>query len=140
MNAPNWRDAYALVSSDKLRYGDTDRQGHVNNAVFATFLETGRVEFLYDPRRPLARDGAEFVLVSLKVDLEGEVSWPGRVEVGTRVTRVGTSSFTLEQVVYQEDRRVATAESVVVQIDRDTRKSAPLAPTTVDRLEELKSP
>ncbi len=32
---------------DKLRYGDTDRQGHVNNAVFATFLETGRVEMLF---------------------------------------------------------------------------------------------
>ena len=31
---------------DKLRYADTDRQGHVNNAVFSTMLETGRVEFL----------------------------------------------------------------------------------------------
>lgn len=35
--------AYPLHSRDKLRYGDTDRQGHINNAVFATFFETGRV-------------------------------------------------------------------------------------------------
>jgi acyl-CoA thioester hydrolase len=39
--APSLRD-FAVYSVDKLRYGDTDRQGHVNNAVFATFLETGR--------------------------------------------------------------------------------------------------
>ena len=39
---------------DKLRYGDTDRQGHVNNAVFATFMETGRVELIYNPEDPLA--------------------------------------------------------------------------------------
>jgi hypothetical protein len=36
---------YAFQAYDKLRYGDTDRQGHINNAVFTTLLETGRVEF-----------------------------------------------------------------------------------------------
>lgn len=140
MGDPSWRDAYPLVSHDKIRYGDTDRQGHLNNAVFATFLETGPVELLYDPRRPLARADAGFVLVSLKVDFEREASWPGRVEIGTRVARVGTSSLTLDQVVFQEDRRVATAESVIVQIDRVTRKSAPLTPTTVRRLEAWMAP
>jgi acyl-CoA thioester hydrolase len=38
---------YAHQTFDKLRYGDTDRQGHVNNAVFSTLFETGRVEMLY---------------------------------------------------------------------------------------------
>ena len=38
---------------DKLRYGDTDRQGHINNAVFVTFLETGRVATLEAGERPL---------------------------------------------------------------------------------------
>lgn len=42
------KDDYQLkdfpsVTFDKIRYGDTDRQGHVNNAVFSAFLETGRV-------------------------------------------------------------------------------------------------
>ena len=43
---------FALQTYDKLRYADTDRQGHVNNAVFSTALETGRAEFLYDPYVP----------------------------------------------------------------------------------------
>lgn len=32
---------FPLRTYDKIRYADTDQQGHVNNAVFATFLETG---------------------------------------------------------------------------------------------------
>ncbi len=46
---------FPVVTTDKLRYCDTDRQGHVNNAVFLTFLETGRVELLYNPVRRLRR-------------------------------------------------------------------------------------
>ena len=34
---------HPLRTFDKLRYADTDRQGHINNAVFATFLDTGRL-------------------------------------------------------------------------------------------------
>ena len=41
-------EQFPIRTYDKLRYADTDRQGHVNNAVFSTFLETGRVELIYD--------------------------------------------------------------------------------------------
>ena len=75
---------FPLISTDKLRYGDTDRQGHVNNAVFMTFLETGRVEVLHTPDNPLYDDNAEFVLVSLNLDLQGEIRWPG--EGGAHIT------------------------------------------------------
>ena len=51
---------------EKLRYSDTDRQGHVNNAVFSTMLETGRVEILCDPARPLYAEGCAFVIASLR--------------------------------------------------------------------------
>ena len=54
------RGSYSIWTYDKLRYGDTDRQGHINNAVFATFCETGRVMFLYDEKLNLAGPGANF--------------------------------------------------------------------------------
>jgi acyl-CoA thioester hydrolase len=53
---------------DKVRYADTDRQGHVNNAAFATYCETGRVEFLFDPQQPLYPPGAAFVIARLALD------------------------------------------------------------------------
>ena len=64
---------------DKLRYGDTDRQGHVNNAVFATFYETGRVEMLnatgWKPENP----DFSYVIARITIDFRAEIFWPGTV-------------------------------------------------------------
>ena len=75
-------EVFPLRTSDKIRYRDTDRQGHVNNAVFASFLETGRVELLYDPEQPLTGEGCSFVIASLKLEFFNELRWPGEVEIG----------------------------------------------------------
>jgi acyl-CoA thioester hydrolase len=77
------------------------------------------------------------VIVSTKLDLESEVNWPGTVNIGTRVTRIGTSSVTIEQALSQDDRRLAAAATVIVQIDQLSRQAIPLAPETVMRLEQL---
>lgn len=135
-HAPSLAD-YPSVARDKLRYADTDRQGHVNNAAFATFLETGRVEVLYDPEAPLADDGAAFVIARLALDFRAEINWPGEVRIGTRVGRVGTSSVTLEQAIFQGEACVATAETVIVQMDEATRRSRPLSEATLQRLAAL---
>ena len=76
-------DDFAGQAYDKLRYGDTDRQGHVNNAVFATFMETGRVELIFNAEAPLLDAGFSFVLAKLDIDYVAEVLWPGTVEIGT---------------------------------------------------------
>jgi acyl-CoA thioester hydrolase len=111
---------------DKLRYGDTDRQGHVNNAVFATLFETGRVSVFHDPAAPLLKPGFSFVIARIAIDYRAEIFWPGTVEIGTGVKAVGRSSVTFLQALFQAQKCVALAESVVVQVDAATRKSAPL--------------
>jgi acyl-CoA thioester hydrolase len=111
---------------DKLRYGDTDRQGHVNNAVFATFLETGRVALLEGAGLGLKDPDFSFVIARLELDYRGEVFWPGTVEIGSGIKLVGNSSASFVQAVYQEGRCVATAVTVIVQMDNKTRRSAPL--------------
>ena len=131
---------YPRVTSDKVRYADTDRQGHVNNALFATFLETARVEIFYDPTHPLADQGAEFVIAHLSLDFLGEIRWPGSVVVGTAVRRIGRSSVTLEQAIFQDERCVARAEVIVVQIDTVTRKACPLPERTREPLDALRFP
>lgn len=114
-------------SHDKLRYGDTDRQGHVNNAVFATFMETGRVELVYSGDEPLLEPGFSFVLAKIEINYLAEVLWPGTVEIGTRVAKVGNSSVTMEQALFQNGTCRATATSVVVHFDEKTRKSHPFS-------------
>jgi acyl-CoA thioester hydrolase len=122
---------------DKLRYADTDRQGHVNNAVFATFLETGRVEFLYTPAAPLAEPGSAFVIARLEIDFRRELRWPGTVEIGTRVASIGRSSMRLEQGLFQDGRCAATAATVIVLMDEATRRSRPLPAAAVERLSQF---
>ena len=113
-------------TTDKIRYSDTDRQGHVNNAVFSCFLETGRVELLYDPNRSLAETNCSFVIVNLSLTLLKELKWPGIVEIGTGLTRIGTSSISMVQCLYQNHDVVATAETVIVHTNTETKRSFPL--------------
>ena len=129
--------SYPLRTHEKLRYADTDRQGHVNNAVFSTMLETGRVELLYSPDTPLHSEGCTFVLASLHLDFLGEITWPGLVDIGTRVASVGKSSVTFEQGLFQDSACVATARTVVVQMNVTTRRSHPLSEESRQRFGEF---
>lgn len=130
---------FPVKTFDKMRYADTDRQGHVNNAVFATMLETGRVVILYDPEKPVAGPDCSFVLANQRIDFLSEITWPGRVEIGTRVSAVGRSSITLDQALFQDGRCAATARAVAVQVDQATRRSKPLNGQAVERLTALMS-
>lgn len=121
---------FPFQTFDKVRYADTDRQGHVNNAVFSTFLETGRVEFLYAPGNPLTDENASFVIANLNLQLLAEVRWPGQIDIGTGVTKVGNSSLCLYQGLFQDGKCVATAETVIVQMHEESRKSHPLTENT----------
>lgn len=124
-DTPRVEDNPAHVT-EKVRYADTDRQGHVNNAVFATFLESGRVAVLYDPQAPLAQPGTSFVIARLELDFRSEMTWPGDIVVGTRVASLGRTSIVLEQGIFQDDTCVATATTVIVAFDEVTSRSRPL--------------
>ena len=128
-DAPDPRP-YPARSVETLRYADTDRQGHVNNAVFATLFESGRVAFLFDPERPVAPAGAQFVLARIAIDFRRELLWPGRVEIGTGVARIGGSSVALAQAIWRDGALAAEAESVVVLMDDATRRPVPLPDET----------
>ena len=111
---------------DKLRYGDTDKLGHVNNAVFSTFLETGRVDLLCREEE-LYDAGTAYVIVRLVLDYKSEINWPGEVKIGSRIMEIGRSSLKLEQVVMQGDTITALAETTLVQMDMAARKSRPFS-------------
>ena len=130
------RSSYRFWTDERARYSDTDRQGHVNNAVFATFCESGRVAFLYG-NGGLAPPGYGFVIARLELDFRAELGWGDRVEIGTTLLGLGRSSFTLGQGLFRGDRCAATAESVMVLMDETTRRASHLPETLRRRLAEL---
>lgn len=120
------RAAYALWAHDKLRYGDTDRQQHINNAAYLTFLETGRVTFFYDQELGLLPPGREIVVARLEIDYHAELRYPGIADIGLRVLQLGRSSFRLGEAIFDGGRCAATAEVVMVLVDGASRKAVPI--------------
>src|SRR5436190_1530995 len=79
---PEHIGAYPIRSTEKLRFADTDCNGHISNAVFAVCCQNARMEVLSDPNRAPVPDGAHFVIARLQLDFRGEMHWPGTVEIG----------------------------------------------------------
>lgn len=118
-------ESFPTVIVEKVRYSDTDRQGHVNNIQFAAFFEAGRVEILHGEDE-LSGAGCAFVLAKSTIEFLGELDWPGQVTIGTRVETIGTSSTHFRQALFQQGRCTALSDSVMVQVDLATRRGSAL--------------
>jgi acyl-CoA thioester hydrolase len=128
---------FPTTTVEKLRFADTDRQGHITNSVFAVCCQNARIELLCDPRRvPIPRN-TQFVIARLVLEFRAEMHWPGTVEIGTRVERVGRSSATLAQALFVHEACVATAESIVALMDMTTRRPALLPEETAEALRAI---
>ena len=106
------------------RYRDLDTMGHVNNAVYATYVEQARIAFFRE-EVGVRLEESKAVLASLSVDFERSVDSLDPVTVALDVTDVGTSSVTFAYVLRSGGERVATAETVQVALG-DDRQPAPL--------------
>jgi acyl-CoA thioester hydrolase len=125
-------------ANDIIRFGDLDPQGHVNNTVFATYFETGRVMLLREPGNLLNPPGVTSVLARLDINFLREMHWPGEVEIGTGIEHIGRSSYTFLQAIFHEGHCAATAHATMVMIDAKTRKAHALPEAVVARLERLR--
>lgn len=114
------------ATTHRLRFNDTDRLGHVNNAVFAVMLEQGRSELAVEAGLPIESASAALVIVRLELDFVREMTWPGDVTIETEVARLGNRSFTLQQRLLLEGEVAARAVTVLVVMDRAARRALPL--------------
>ena len=134
--APKLAD-FSVTTVEKLRFADTDLQGHITNTVFAVCCQNARMELLCDPKRvPIPRD-TQFVIARLVLEFRAEMHWPGTVEVGTRVERVGRSSATLAQALFVGGGCAATAELIVALMNTTTRRSMLLPHETAEALRAM---
>lgn len=130
---PHW-------TTEKIRFQDIDRLDHVNNVAFATYAESGRVEFV-EAVTPTAlqRSSAPFwVIARLELQFRAQAHFPGEIRIGTGVLRIGTSSVTLGQGMFCGDRCVVTTESVVVLLDPSTGRGSPLPDPAIKALEAFR--
>ena len=106
-----------------MRWRDVDGLGHVNHAVFLTYLEEGRDAFYV---RALGRD-PHYVVVRVEIDLRAEVRYTDRrLQVRIEVERVGTTSLTTRETVHLPTG-VTAAEARVVTVLWDADAHKPVA-------------
>jgi acyl-CoA thioester hydrolase len=111
----------------EIRWRDVDAYLHVNNAVYATYLEECRDEWVERALGDLG-DAGDFVLARVAIDFRRELRLEDdQVVVSCRLERIGTSSITLREEVRTDDGELsAEAEAVLVARDRELGRSRPL--------------
>ena len=109
-----------------VRFRDIDALGHVNNAVYATYIEQARTRFFRDV---LDIDIAQSsnVLASLSIDFRRPIELPdGDVTVTVELADLGRSSATMTHEIRVGDAVAAEAEATIVALDPETGKPAPI--------------
>jgi acyl-CoA thioester hydrolase len=124
--------------TDNIRFGDLDPQGHVNQAVYLTYFETGRVAMFRLPDLGIGVPGLTYVMARMEVDYVKELHWPGSITIGTGVAEFGRSSFKSAQAVFHDGVCCATGLATLVCLDITTRKSTRLPDIAVARLGQWK--
>jgi acyl-CoA thioester hydrolase len=123
---PKSFDAYPVLTVEKIRLSDTDRQGHVNNVAFSFFYEAGRAAVVLE-NDALLEPGCFFVIVTTTIDFVGELNYPGTVTIANGIERIGKSSITVRQALFQDGRCASTSSSTMAQVNVAAKASQPLS-------------
>ncbi len=127
-DAPDLTDAgtFRHWTPVSLRFSDQDSMGHVNNVAYAAYVEQARVAFIDTFPRNRGDNGIDYILASVNIDYRREMHFPGTVDIGTRLLRIGNKSITTGYGLFKDGENVATAGSVNVFFDTGSGKTVPI--------------
>jgi len=115
-----------------VRYDDLDPQGHVNNAVYLTYVEISRLGY-YEATGIWRGDSGMLtgmVVAHIDIDYLAPITLGQDIRVGTRLVRIGNKSLTLafQMESLPEKALAARGTSVMVAYDNDAQQSIPFPP------------
>ncbi|MBK8284332.1 MAG: acyl-CoA thioesterase [Ahniella sp.] len=112
-----------------VRWGDMDAFNHVNNSVYATYLEELRLRWFATIPGPWVNEDMGPVVASMRIEYRQTIEWPEELSVTMACERAGRSSLTLAFWIRsstESSRLYAEGSTVLVWIDRRTGKSMEL--------------
>lgn len=133
MTAGNFRVTHEL----RPRFRDTDAMGHINNAVYVTYIEVARQEYWRAFTREQDYRRVPFILAHVSIDFRSEALVRELLLLHIRCGSIGTKSFTFEYEIREAEsgRLVVEASSVQVCYDYDAKQSIPVPDELRQRLE-----
>lgn len=129
---------YPLFTTVPSRFRDLDTLGHINNVAIGSFYEEGRAHLNRTafPAETRHANAMRLLIADTHIAYLAEAHYPGDLEVGAGVLRIGCSSYTVALGLFQNGVCVGTSESVMVNTDGE--KPAPLPEDGVARLEQYR--
>ncbi|HMJ00850.1 MAG TPA: thioesterase family protein [Gaiellaceae bacterium] len=112
-------EGFDFVHRETVRFRDVDSMGHVNNAVFLTYIEEARIAYLL----PFGAEVTNMILARVEIDFRAPLRVGDEIEIGVRPAAVGTKSFELEYEVRSADTVAAEAKTVIVSFDYEAGQS-----------------
>ena len=109
-----------FVHRERVRFRDLDSVGHVNNAVYLTYLEEARIAFL---SQAAGEDPLGMVVARIEIDFRSPAELGDTIEVAVTPGKVGTTSFTLHYELRAPGRLIAEASTVLVAYDYDKEEA-----------------
>ena len=135
-----WRpvtDDYRHRTTLQVRFRDIDAFGHVNNAVFFSYVELARIRYLLDvlqPDEPF--DRLPLILARVELDYRSPITFEDEVVVDTRIERIGRTSFAMSHrmTAGPDGRTVGDVRTVLVTYDYATARPMPVPDGWRERL------
>lgn len=121
-----YMDGFHQVTPIDVRFRDLDMFGHVNNTVILTYAETARVHYLINldirPEQANWQDVA-FILAHISCDFRKPIFYGQQVEIGSRITKIGRTSFRMEHRIEVDGELAAEVVDVLVHYDYPASRS-----------------
>lgn len=120
---------FPCVRPIEVRFRDLDPLGHVNNAVYLSYFETGRIACFAAITGMTSLQELNMILAEVTVTYHAPALFGDRLELGMRVTRMGTKSFDMEYLLMRQPdgRRIASGRSVQVMYDYASAQTIPIS-------------
>jgi acyl-CoA thioester hydrolase len=133
------RPDFTVVHEMRPRFRDTDAMGHVNNAVYVTYLEVARQEYWQRLEGSSDYRQVPFILAQVTCDFRSEALMNEVLEIGIRCEWIGVKSFAFTYEIRERASRrlVVEARSIQVCYDYASKRSIPMIPRLRAALEAL---
>ncbi|SFS62686.1 acyl-CoA thioesterase [Marininema halotolerans] len=132
----------SLSTTLQVRFNECDGLGHVNNAVYYTYMEAARTELfqLLDPEMDI--NNWKLIVVSTSCEYKAQATFGQWLTITTEIEKVGTSSFTVVHQILdrQTEELIAIGRAVMVHFNYQDQKSTPLTPMMIKTLQSLSLP
>jgi acyl-CoA thioester hydrolase len=133
-------DGFRFVHAQEVTFRDLDVFGHVNNAVYLTYLENARIGYLREVLSIESFEDLLVILAKVRIDFRSRASLGEVLEIGARVSRIGTKSFDLDHEVRGPDGRlVAVASTTLVTFDYRGDTTMPVPDLWRERIESFEA-